>query len=61
MKTKELVKILVEAQNYAEVRNTVDDQTINMIRDHMPSYYDLFREKEETYQSLIQFLNNIDL
>ena len=55
MKIKEIVQLLIDAPSYKEVRLYVDDSVIELLRDHMPSYYDLIREKEEL------FLNERDM
>jgi len=52
MKVGEIIKQLVTAQNYAEVRMTVDDSFIDFVKDNMPSQYELFKEKEEIYIAL---------
>ena len=55
MKIKEIVQLLIDAPSYKEVRLYIDDSVIELLRDHMPSYYDLIREKEEL------FLNERDM
>ena len=58
MKVKEIIKFLVEAEDYVLARLTVDDSTVEMIRDHMDSHYDLIKEKEEGYLELVELLSN---
>lgn len=47
---------LITAENYAEVRAGVSDEFIEFVRENMPSQYEYFREKEETFQELIELL-----
>ncbi len=58
MKVKEIIKFLVEADDYFLARLIVDDSTVEMIRDHMGSHYDLIKEKEERYLELVELLSN---
>jgi len=58
VKVKEIIKFLVEAEDYVLARLTVDDSTVEMIRDHMGSHYDLIKEKEEGYLELVELLSN---
>ena len=61
MRVKEIIKFLVEADDYFLARLTVDDSTVEMIRDHMGSHYDLLKEKEEQYQNFITRFNRIGI
>ena len=54
MKVKEIVKMLVNAPSYVEARLTIDDGVIELLKDNMPIYYDLIKEKEEAYQIVLQ-------
>jgi len=59
MKIREILKTLVEAENYAEVRVTVPDNFIDFIKNYMKRDYEYIKEKEEIYQELKELLNNI--
>lgn len=52
MRIKTIIHNLVNAENYAEERAKVDDNLIGFVREHMGSYYDLIKEKEEAYQGI---------
>ena len=57
MKTGEIIKQLITAENYAEVRMTISDRFINFVKIMLPRDYEYFEEKEEAYQELIRLLN----
>ena len=61
MKIGEIIKRLVSAKNYAEERITVSDSFIDFVRENMPSQYELFKEKEETYQDLIKLISEFKI
>ncbi len=60
MKVKEIIKFLVEADDYVLARMTVDDSVVELIKDHMGSYYNLIKEKEERYQDLVKTFSSIN-
>jgi len=63
MKIKEIIAqlISVEAKDYPKVRSEIGDDFITFVKNHMPSYYDLFKDKEEVYQSLLEFCKNFPI
>ena len=56
MTIHEIIKLLVTSDNYLEARLTVSDDAIDLIKEHMPSQYDLFAEKEEAFINLSKIL-----
>ena len=58
MKTGEIIKQLINAENYAQVRMGISDDFINFVREMLPSDYDYFAEKEQAYQDLIKLLKD---
>lgn len=56
MKTGEIIKQLIIAKNYVEMRNTVSDEFIDFVKLMMPRDYEYFKEKEETYQEFHKIL-----
>lgn len=60
MKIKEIVNELVAAENYAEARLRMpeSDGVIELIKDHIPVYWDLLKEKEEIFQEVCNLLGN---
>jgi hypothetical protein len=59
MTVGEIINRLITAENYAEIRMTIDDNLILFIKDMMPSDYGLLKQKEERYQALVKLLNKI--
>ena len=53
----EIIKTLVKTENYLEERMKIGDQIVNFIKEMMPHDYDLFKEKEESYQSIVELIN----
>lgn len=49
----EIIKTLVKTDNYLMERAKINDATIHMIKEMMPFDYELFQEKEEAYQYII--------
>jgi len=58
MTTREIIKQLINAENYTQVRVGVSDDFINFVREMLPSDYDYFAEKEQAYQDLIKLLKD---
>ena len=58
MTTGEIIKMLINAENYAKVRCTISDDFINFVKEMLPSDYDYIAEKEQTYQVLLKLLNS---
>lgn len=54
----EIIKMLINAENYAKVRCTISDDFINFVREMLPRDYDFFAEKEQAYQDLLKLLNS---
>ena len=54
MTTGEIIKMLINAENYAKVRCTISDDFINFVKEMLPSDYDYIAEKEQAYQELIK-------
>lgn len=50
MTTGEIIKQLINAENYTQVRMGISDDFINFVREILPSDYDYFAEKEQAYQ-----------
>lgn len=61
MTTGEIIKELIQAENYTKVRVTISDDFINFMKAMLPSDYDYIKEKEEAYQNLIKILNDVNL
>ena len=59
MKVKEIIRQLVEAENYVQARLTVCDDFIEVVKDHMPVYWDLIKDKEEAYQALAKLFAHL--
>jgi hypothetical protein len=59
MTVGEIINSLITAENYAEIRMTIDDNFILFIKDMMPGDYELLKQKEERYQALVKLLNKI--
>lgn len=53
MTVGEILKKLITAENYAEVRATISDDFIEMVKDVLPGDYDYIEEKENQYQKFI--------
>ncbi len=60
MTVGDIMKSLIMAEDYNEVRIKVSDEFINMAK-VMLSDYEYIREKEEKYQELLEMLENIKL
>jgi hypothetical protein len=58
MTTGEIIKQLINAENYTKVRIGISDEFINFVREMLPSDYDYFSEKEQAYQDLIKLLKD---
>ena len=58
MTTGEIVKQLINAENYTQVRIGISDEFINFIREVLPSDYEYFAEKEQAYQDLVKLLKD---
>lgn len=58
MTTGEIIKQLINAENYTQVRLGVSDEFIDFVREMLPSDYDYFAEKEQAYQDLIKLLKD---
>jgi hypothetical protein len=58
MTTVEIIKQLINAENYIQVRMGISDEFINFVKEMLPSDYDYFAEKEQTYQDLINLLKD---
>ena len=58
MTTGEIIKMLINAENYAKVRCTISDDFVNFVREMLPSDYDYIAEKEQAYQDLLKLLNS---
>lgn len=59
MTVGETLKKLITAENYMQVRMTISDEFINLVREMLPSDYEYIQEKEEDYQKQIIFLKEI--
>jgi len=57
MTTGEIVKTLITAPNYADVRSTISDEFIEFIKEMLPKDYEYFEEKEIAYQNVVKLLN----
>jgi hypothetical protein len=58
MTTKEIIVQLITAENYKKVRMGISDEFINFVKEMLPSDYDYFAEKEQSYQDLIKLLKD---
>jgi hypothetical protein len=58
MTTGEIIKQLINAENYTQVRIGISDEFINFVKEILPSDYDYFAEKEQAYQDLIKLLKD---
>lgn len=58
MTTGEIIKQLINAENYTQVRIGISDEFINFVKVMLPSDYDYFAEKEQAYQDLIKLLKD---
>lgn len=58
MRIGDIIKTLVKTDEYFTERGKISDDTIDMIRTIMPFDYELFQEKEESYQEFILNLRN---
>lgn len=60
MTVGEVLKRLVTAENYVQVRVTVSDQFIEMVKDMLPDDYEYIEEKERHYQEFVELINRIE-
>jgi hypothetical protein len=58
MTTGEIIKQLINSEDYTQVRIGISDEFINFVREMLPSDYDYFAEKEQAYQDLIKLLKD---
>jgi hypothetical protein len=58
MTTGEIIKQLINSEDYTQVRIGISDEFINFVREILPSDYDYFAEKEQAYQDLIKLLKD---
>jgi hypothetical protein len=58
MTTGEIIKQLINAENYTKVRMGISDEFINFVKEMLPSDYDYFAEKEQAYQDMIKLLKD---
>jgi hypothetical protein len=58
MTTGEIIKQLINAENYTQVRMGISDEFINFVKEMLPSDYEYFVEKEQAYQDLIKLLKD---
>jgi len=56
MTTGEIIKQLINAENYTQVRMGISDEFINFVKEMLPSDYNYFAKKEQAYQDLIKLL-----
>jgi hypothetical protein len=61
MTVQEILKKLITAENYLEVRMTISDDFISFVKDTLPTDYDYIAEKEENYQQLLEFLKDVKI
>jgi hypothetical protein len=61
MTVQEILKKLITAENYLEVRMTISDDFISFVKDTLPTDYDYISEKEENYQQLLEFLKDVKM
>ncbi len=61
MTVQEILKKLITAENYVEVRMTISDDFISFVKDTLPTDYDYISEKEENYQQLLEFLKDVKI
>ena len=54
----DIIKTLVNTDNYFEERGKISDETIEMIKTLMYFDYELFEEKENDYQEFTSNLKN---
>jgi len=54
MTVGEILKKLVNAPNYNEVRKNVNDNFIELVKDMLPSDYEYIEEKEKAYQESLK-------
>ncbi len=54
MKTGEIIKKLIDADNYVEERSKVSAVFIDFIKEFMARDYEYITEKEENYQRIIK-------
>jgi len=54
----DIIKTLVNTDNYFEERGKISDETIEMIKTLMYFDYELFEDKENDYQGFISNLRN---
>ena len=50
MTTGEILKMLINAENYAKVRAGISDEFMDFIKEYLPSDYDFIFEKEQAYK-----------
>jgi hypothetical protein len=55
----EVLKQLITAENYAEVRKTIPDNLISFIKEMLPDDYGYIEAKEESYQEVLTILKDI--
>ncbi len=61
MTVQEILKKLITAENYLEVRMTISDDFISFVKDTLPTDYDYISEKEENYQQLLELLKDVKI
>ena len=54
MTIQDVIKKLITAENYAEVRVTISDDFINFVKEMLSSDYEYFKDKEEAYQKSLE-------
>jgi hypothetical protein len=50
----EIIKILINTENYAKVRCNISDDFINFVKEMLPGDYDYISKKEKEYQELLK-------
>ena len=58
MTVNELIKELINTDNYLELRMRTHDDFIEFVKSTMPSDYEYFREREESFQGLIGLIQD---
>lgn len=61
MTTGEIIKKLITAQNYLEVRMGISNEFIEFVKTMLPDNYEYFREKEEAYQETLKHLKDFNI
>ena len=56
MTVGEALKKLVTAESYTQVRMTISDEFINIVKERLPSDYEYIEEKENNYQEMLKIL-----